>query len=199
MDKDEFEQSLLIVSGKANELCRILSARVELIVQSAYESSMIIVQDFKDALYKDRENNPSFYYWKHFCVIEKGATAVIIRWKKYSGKSKYSDSIDTSGMKNFKIPSRAFIKCSKPEKKAIMLAEHRFSKIRRINFRAASMMESARALKDMTAFGEKMREPNENDILASLHEIDLIGEQHAQAEREQYEFDREKFRRSLGL
>ncbi|WP_286902682.1 hypothetical protein [Vreelandella sedimenti] len=193
---NEFERALLSFNVRTNELNDFMSIQSKLMVDSLYDFASFIVQEFNEARESDKEKNPNFRYWKYFCFVEKGKTAVIIRWREFLGKSKFSDPVGLSEMKDFRMPAKVFVKCSKPEKKAILLAEDKFCKVRKINNKIGLSLESVRAMKDMTTCRSDIFRVDE--VLNEFNDIDCI-EHYEQLGEVPSEFDRDEFRKSLGL
>ncbi|SDN62786.1 hypothetical protein [Vreelandella arcis] len=197
VNMNDFQKALFYFNHRANIICDITSDQTASLVDLLYVYADLIVEEFYESRDYDKENNPHFKYWKHFCTVEKGKTAVIIRWKKYNGESNYSDAVNKGDLKEFKIPASSFLKCTKTEKKAIMIAEDKFSKIRKINSKMSSLMESIRSIKDIT--NRKVQIYKDHGSIDETYEIDHLEKYHSEREKTHGKFDRHEFRRSLGL
>jgi len=197
VEMNDFQKALFDFNQHANILCDITAAQIYSLIDFLYVYALLIVEEFNNSLNHDKTKNPHFRYWKHFCIVTKGKTAVVIRWKRYRGKGVHSDPVNKGMLKAFKMPSGAFIKCSNTEKKAIMIAEDKFSKIRRINSKMGTLIESARSMKYITDYQSKITKDHET--LEEDEKIEDLEKYHADREKTHGQFDRHEFRRSLGL
>ncbi|WOF76889.1 hypothetical protein [Stutzerimonas kunmingensis] len=196
MQKNKLSLAIAELHENANASKVVFSSEIQRIVSLLFYFAEAVVENYKASRRLDQESNPNFRFWTHICSIEQGVTAVTIRWRKYSGKSKFSTPIDTTELVDFKLPARAFKKCTKSEKKAILEAERNFGIVRKISSHLARTLESMRAIQDITNISldspPQPMDPEEKRILDALEHLDRISQEHA-------ELDRAAVRRMLGL
>lgn len=160
-----------------------------------------IVDDFKTVREWHRFSDSSFRYWTYAPSIEKGTCSVIIRWRKYSGKGKFSNPVPTSGLKDFRLPMSNFPGCTRDERLVIKDVEDRFSEIRRINEKLLIISRAHNALLDITgARGQVL-----NSVSDSSVGYDSVTERSKELDLKKgsskpfTEEDRIAFRKSIGL
>ena len=196
MKENELSAALARLNDRAAASELVLREETNQTIALLFDFAQAIVKKYKAARTEDQEKNPNFRFWSHICSVEQGVTAVTVRWRKYSGKSKFSTPIESAELKDFKLPASAFRKCTKTEKKAIMEAERSFAIVRKMNGHLGKTIESAIAIKGITNTVLNLPahpvDPEERRILDALAELDNISRKHA-------EFDKAAVRRSLGL
>jgi len=198
MKENELSVALAKLSDRAADSELVIRAEINQAIALLFEFSQAIVEKYKSTRAEDQENNPNFRFWSHICSVEQGVTAVTVRWRKYSGKSKFSSPIESGDLTEFKLPASAFSKCTKTEKKAIMEAERSFAIVRKISAHLGKTLESAIAIKGITNTVLNLPthpvevDPEERRILDALAELDDISRKHA-------ELDKSAVRRLLGL
>lgn len=160
-----------------------------------------IVDDFKTVREWHRFSDSSFRYWTYAPSIEKGACSVIIRWRKYSGKAKFSKPVPTSGLKDFRLPMSNFPGCTRDERLVIKDVENRFSEIRRINEKLLTISKAHNALIDITG----ARHQNCNSVCNTSVRYESAMDRLVEPEPKKgpskpfTEEDRIAFRKSIGL
>jgi hypothetical protein len=196
MKENELSATLARLNNRAVVSERVLRAEINQTIALLFEFSQAIVDKYKANRKEDQEKNPNFRFWSHICSVELGVTAVTVRWRKYSGKSKFSNPIESTELTEFRLPASAFRKCTKTEKKAIMEAERNFAIVRKISGHLGKTVESAMAIKGITNtildLPTHPVDPEERRILDTLSELDDISRKHA-------ELDKSAVRRLLGL
>lgn len=161
-----------------------------------------IIEDFKTVREWHKYSDSRFRYWSYAPTLERGACSVIIRWRKYSGKGKYSIPVQTSELRDdFTLPMKLFPSCTKEEKAVIRDVEERFSIIRKIGKKLESISKDYNALLDMTAARSHMPERadgNADDQRPIKTEEDVLRLTKGPSSPFTEE-DRRRFRRNLGL
>jgi len=196
MKENELSTALAKLNDRAAASERVLREETNQTIALLFEFSQAIVDKYKASRKEDQEKNPNFRFWSHICSVELGVTAVTVRWRKYSGNSKFSTPIESTELTEFRLPASAFRKCTKTEKKAIMEAERNFAIARKISGHLGKTIESAIAIKAITNTVLDLPthpvDPEESRILDALAELDNISRKHS-------EMDKAAVRRLLGL
>jgi hypothetical protein len=108
-----------------------------------------IVDEFKQYREDDKKSDSRFRFWTYVPSVERGSSSVVIRWRKYKGRGRRSDPVVTSTAKDYKLPISQFYGCTRAEKRAIVNAESRFAKIRKINSNLLAINKAHNALVDI--------------------------------------------------
>ncbi|WP_417536607.1 hypothetical protein [Methylophaga sp.] len=171
------------------------------VVHYLYLKAGTIVEDYILARNAAKLSDSSFRFWTHFPIVERGASSAVIRWRRYTGRGKFSEPVPTSGLKNYKLPMKLFTGCTKKEREVIADAEERFSVIRRMNEKLLIINKAHHALLDLSgarAVISEMAAKNSSarDLLeAQSDRLPLL----LDPGKEFTEKDRLQFRRNLGL
>jgi hypothetical protein len=160
-----------------------------------------IVDEFKRYREEDKKSDSRFRFWTYVPSVERGASSVVIRWRKYRGRGRRSDPVPTSSVTDYKMPIAQFQGCTRAEKRAIVHAESRFAKIRRLNWHLLAINKAHSALIDIVG-GREVRgsnSPNKSTLrnAAPMPEKDDTDRVHKVEEFT--ENDRRAFRKKLGL
>ncbi|MCQ4256266.1 hypothetical protein [Stutzerimonas stutzeri] len=196
MEENELSVALAKLNDRAVASELVLREETKQTIVLLFEFAQVVVEKYKAARTEDQERNPNFRFWSHICSVELGVTAVTVRWRKYSGTSKFSTPIESAQLTEFRLPASVFRKCTKTEKKAIMEAECNFAIVRKISGHLGKAIESAIAIKGITNTVPDLPthpvDPEERRILDALAELDNISRKHS-------EMDKAAVRRLLGL
>ncbi len=121
-----------------------------------------IVDEYKQDREFQKNSDSRFRFWTYVPHVERGASSVVIRWRRYTGRSRHSDPVPTSRLKEHRIPMLHFSGCAKSERRAIMRAEERFSEIRRLNEKILLISKAFNALLDLTGARETVDSSGRN-------------------------------------
>ena len=160
-----------------------------------------IVDEFKRYREEEKKSDSRFRFWTHVPSVERGASSVVIRWRRYTGVGPRSTPLETSGIKDFKMPIDKFHGCTRSEKRAIVHAESRFSKIRKLNAHLLIINKSHNALIDIVDGREFCESDTAKDVGSpnELPEIDEAADSQFASPQEFTEADRIAFRKKIGL
>lgn len=121
-----------------------------------------IVDDYKEDREFHKNADSTFRFWTYVPQIERGASSVVIRWRRYTGRGRHSCPVSTSTRKDYRIPMTFFPGCTKSERRAIRKAEDQFSKIRQLNEKILIINKAHNALIDMTGARALIGSPRKN-------------------------------------
>jgi hypothetical protein len=198
MKSDKLE-SLLKQEFSRLEGCRLDDFNSVLILMMNMSES--IVDEYKRFREEDKKSDSRFRFWTYVPSVERGAASVVIRWRRYKGQGPRSSPVATSAVVNFKMPISKFDGCTRAEKRAIVHAESRFAKIRKMNSHLLVINKSHKALVDIvggssSCAGNVSREitPRNQSVALDMDEAD-----HVKTSDEFTEADRIAFRKKIGL
>ena len=143
------DRCLNMLSQEFNRLDAARSDEFDAILRYMMVISENIVDEFKQYREVDKHSDSRFRFWTYVPSVERGASSVVIRWRKYQGRGRRSDPVATSSVKDYKIPISQFHGCTRAEKRAIVNAESRFAKIRQLNSHLLAINKAQSALVDI--------------------------------------------------
>lgn len=160
-----------------------------------------IVDEYKRYREEDKKSDSRFRFWTYVPSVERGASSVVIRWRKYRGRGRRSDPVPTSSVTDYKMPIAQFQGCTRAEKRAIVHAESRFAKIRRLNWHLLAINKAHSALVDIVG-GREVRGSNSPNKSKPRNAAPMPEKDHTNQEPQTEEFtenDRRVFRKKIGL
>ena len=174
---------------------------IDLLLRCLVTAADDIVAEFKKSREFHKKNDSKFQFWTYVPSVSRGAATVLIRWRKYSGRGRFSDSVATSVLTNYRIPMSVFQKTTRAEKRAIVHAEAQFAKIRKIGEQLITIGQAHNAMIDIAGARALKKDTHGND--AKLKEDDQA-DKNADSTwfdetREFTEREREEWRRRIGL
>ena len=195
------DRCLNMLIQEFNRLDAARSDEFDAILRYMMVISENIVDEFKQYREDDKHSDSRFRFWTHVPSVERGASSVVIRWRKYQGRGRRSDPVATSAVKDYKMPISQFHGCTRAEKRAIVLAESRFSQIRRLNEHLLAINKAQNALVDVVG-GRGVRERDYGQEVTKSDQSFMINE--ADIEQLSYfenfsEADRIAFRKKIGV
>lgn len=113
MEENELSVALAKLNDRAVASELVLREETKQTIVLLFEFAQVVVEKYKAARTEDQERNPNFRFWSHICSVELGVTAVTVRWRKYSGTSKFSTPIESAQLTEFRLPAGVFRKCTK--------------------------------------------------------------------------------------
>jgi hypothetical protein len=128
-----------------------------------------IVDEYKQYREDDKKSDSRFRFWTYVPSVERGSSSVVIRWRKYTGRGRRSDPVPTSTVKDHQLPISQFYGCTRAEKRAIVNAESRFAKIRKLNLNLLAINRAQNALVDIVG-GRDFCESKTSEKTALLEE-----------------------------
>lgn len=160
-----------------------------------------IVDEYKRSRDQDKNASSRFRFWTYVPSVERGSSSVVIRWRKYSGRGRRSDPVLTSGLVDYKLPMARFPHCTRAEKRAIVRAESRFSKIRKINAHLLTINQAHKALTEIVAARDVLDDYAMHYSVPRPHHsvIEVDDRSDVAPAAEFTEADRIAFRRKIGL
>lgn len=160
-----------------------------------------VVEAFKNSREFHKTNDSKFRFWTYVPSVERGAATVVIRWRKYSGRGRFSDSVATSVLTNYKIPMSMFQKTTSAEKRAIVHAEAQFAKIRKIGEQLITIGQAHNAMIDITGARPLKKGSYVNDAKSEEDEqVDNDADNTSINETKEFtERERDEWRRRNGL
>ncbi|PFG54286.1 hypothetical protein ATG98_3506 [Marinobacter sp. LV10R520-4] len=158
-----------------------------------------IVDEYKQDREFNKNNDSRFQFWTYVPSVERGASSVVIRWRRYNGSSRYSEPIATSLTVENKIPQSFFPGCKKSEKKAVLHAEKQFSIVRKINEKLLEISQAQNALMGITGARELKASFDENSKSGQKNGFDADLGGPLPPAKIFTETDRTRLRKSLGL
>ncbi|MFC4259622.1 conjugative transfer protein MobI(A/C) [Marinobacter lacisalsi] len=160
-----------------------------------------VVDEFKESREFHKKKNSKFQFWTYVPSVSRGAATVVIRWRKYSGHGRFSDSVATSVLTNYRIPMSVFQKTTRAEKRAIVHAEAQFAKIRKIGEQLITIGQAHNAMIDIAGARPLKKGFYVNDTKSEEDEqVDKNADNTSINETKEFtERERDEWRRRNGL